>query len=74
VGIEGRVQSRSWEPQDGQRRYAVEINARSVQFLESKAEAERRRSGQEQPVATGSVVPDDDFGPLPESEDIFGNQ
>lgn len=72
VGIEGRVQSRTWETQDGQRRYAVEINARSVQFLESKAEAERRRSAQEQPVASGSVVADDDFGPVPEAEDIFG--
>ena len=74
VGVEGRVQSRSWETQDGQRRYAVEISARSVQFLESKTEAERRRSGKEQPVASGSVVADDDFEPIPEGEDIFGDQ
>ena len=74
VGVEGRVQSRSWETQDGQRRYAVEINARSVKFLESKAEAERRRGGQEQSLASGSAPADDDFGPIPEGEDIFGNQ
>jgi len=65
VGIEGRVQSRSWETQDGQRHYAVEINARDVRFLESKTEAERRRSGQEQPVASGSTAA--------EGEDIFGD-
>ncbi len=74
VGIEGRVQSRSWETQDGQRRSAVEINARSVQFLESKIEAERRRSGQEQPVASRSTAGDDDFGPGAEGEDIFGDE
>ncbi len=74
VGIEGRVQSRTWETQDGQRRYAVDISARSVQFLESKAEAERRRSGQAQPVASRGAVPEDDFGPVPEGEDIFGDQ
>ena len=73
VGVEGRVQSRSWGTQDGQRRSAVEINARSVQFLESKSEAERRRTGQEQRVASGSVVPDDGFGPGDEGEDIFGD-
>ena len=44
VGIEGRVQSRSWETQEGQKRYGVEVNARNVQFLESKDEAERRRA------------------------------
>ena len=74
VGIEGRVQSRSWETQDGQRRSAVEINARSVQCLESKTEAERRRSGQEQRVASGSTGSEDDFGPVDEGEDIFKDQ
>ena len=74
VGIEGRVQSRSWETQDGQRRYAVEISARSVQFLESKAEAKRRRSGHEPSVPSGSAPADDAFGPIPEGEDIFGDK
>ena len=44
VGIEGRIQSRSWEGQDGRRNYAVEIVANNVRFLESKQEAERRRA------------------------------
>ncbi len=29
VAIEGRVQSRTWQTQDGQKRYAVEINGRN---------------------------------------------
>ena len=31
--IEGRLQQRSWETEDGQRRYKHEVVARSVQFL-----------------------------------------
>ncbi len=33
VFIEGRLQSRSWEDQNGQKRYALEVIAQSVQFL-----------------------------------------
>lgn len=43
VGIEGRVQSRTWQRQDGTNAYAVEINAQRVQFLESRQERERRQ-------------------------------
>jgi len=46
VGIEGRIQSRSWEREDGSRAYAVEINAYRVHFLESRKEAEARRAAQ----------------------------
>ncbi len=44
VGVEGRIQSRTWQTQDGQRRYSVEVIANSVQALESRQEAERRRA------------------------------
>ncbi|MFZ5802267.1 MAG: single-stranded DNA-binding protein [Candidatus Omnitrophota bacterium] len=33
VFVEGRLQTRSWETQDGQRRSTVEIVAQNVQFL-----------------------------------------
>ena len=74
VGVEGRVQSRTWETQEGQKRYAVEIAASSVQFLESRQEAERRRAARaergEAPPAAGAAEP-----PLevPEGEDFFGD-
>ena len=76
VGIEGRVQSRSWEGKDGQRRYSVEINARSVQFLESRQEAERRRATHRDREATTTKAPpaEEDFSPVAEGEDIFGDQ
>jgi single-strand DNA-binding protein len=36
VYVEGRLQTRSWEGQDGQKRTTTEINANDVQFLESR--------------------------------------
>jgi single-strand DNA-binding protein len=37
VYIEGRIQTRSWEGQDGQKRTRTEINANDVQFLDSRS-------------------------------------
>ncbi len=82
VGIEGRIQSRSWERDDGSRGYSVEINAYRVNFLESRKEAEARRSGQgggrppkqqeppQQQPETGSDI---DWA-MDEDEDPFGDQ
>ncbi len=36
VYIEGRLQTRSWEAQDGQKRYTTEIVARDMQMLDSR--------------------------------------
>lgn len=36
VLVEGRLQSRSWESKDGQKRTAVEVNASSIQFISYK--------------------------------------
>ena len=33
--VEGRLQQRSWETDDGQKRYKMEVVARSVKFLNS---------------------------------------
>lgn len=50
--IEGRLQTRSWEAQDGSKRYRTEIVAESVQFgSKPKSQPE-----------------DDPYGPLPEDE------
>jgi single-strand DNA-binding protein len=34
VYVEGRLQSRSWDGQDGQKRYRTEVIAQEVQFLD----------------------------------------
>jgi len=36
VYVEGRLQTRSWDGQDGQRRYRTELIANEVQFLDSR--------------------------------------
>src|SRR6266851_3948245 len=36
VYVEGRLQTRSWEGQDGQKRTRTEINANDVQFLDTR--------------------------------------
>ena len=39
VGVEGRIQTRSYDDQSGKRVYVTEVVADSVQFLESKSTA-----------------------------------
>ena len=41
VAVEGRLQSRSWETEDGQKRSVVEIVAENVQFLGKAAPKEK---------------------------------
>ncbi len=58
VYVEGRLQTRSWEDQQGQKRYATEIVANTVQFLGSPSE----RSAESQ-SRVDDFTPD--FGPEP---------
>ena len=47
LGIEGRIQTRSYDDKDGKRVYVTEVVANSVQLLESKKQAENGVSGTE---------------------------
>lgn len=42
VAVEGRIQSRSYDAQDGSKRYITEVVADNVQFLETKLQAQSR--------------------------------
>lgn len=44
VGVEGRLQSRTYQKENGDNVHVVEVIANSVQALESKREAEQRRA------------------------------
>lgn len=46
--VEGRLQSRSWETEDGQKRNVVEVVAERIQFLSRKGEEEGFERGQPQ--------------------------
>lgn len=50
VYIEGRLQTRSWEGQDGQKRRTTEVIANDVQFLDGRGGGE---SGQREPQPAG---------------------
>lgn len=44
VAIDGRIQTRSYDDQNGQKRYVTEVVADNVQFLDTKASREQRES------------------------------
>ncbi len=57
VGVEGRLDWREWEAQDGSKRQAVEIIANSVQFLGSRGDSPAGGNGSG--IQAGSDVPAD---------------
>jgi len=68
VAIDGRLEWREWDAQDGTKRQAVEIIADSVQFLGGRQDAE---GGQPQFVPSGAAQADNaDFGSAAADDDI----
>ncbi len=68
VYVEGRLQTRSWEGQDGQKRYTTEVVANDVQFLDSRAS---REGGGTTPATSGpGRGPADDLAPPPAGHDV----
>ncbi len=75
VYIEGRLQTRSWDGQDGQKRYRTEVNCNDIQFLDPKgapsegADAGPRvqafptSGGSEETAANPADLPDGDIDP-----------
>ena len=49
IGVDGRVQTRSYEGQDGKMVYVTEVLAESIQFLESKGQQNSGQSQQPSP-------------------------
>lgn len=47
IGIDGRIQTRSYEGNDGKRRYVTEVIAESVQFLEPKKDETTKQQSQQ---------------------------
>jgi single-strand DNA-binding protein len=63
AGVDGRIQTRSYEGQDGKRVYVTEVMAESVQFLEPKGNTngQQNNSSQEQQKPNNSRVDNDPF-------------
>jgi single-strand DNA-binding protein len=67
VAIDGRLEWREWEAQDGTKRQAIDIIADSVQFLGSREDAAGGGGFAGNGASQGGEVPvnDADFGPAP---------
>ncbi len=73
VFVEGRIQSRNWETQDGQKRSTVEVIADNVQFLRGgTGQGARESSGKQVPAQTmpreeiNSINLNEDIEPVPD--------
>ncbi|RMG63636.1 MAG: single-stranded DNA-binding protein [Calditrichaeota bacterium] len=64
IFVEGRIQNREWEDQNGQRRYTTEIVASEIQFLDSPA---GEGGGSQRTVETPDLEP-------PETLDTEGGE
>jgi single-strand DNA-binding protein len=66
VAIDGRLEWREWEAQDGTKRQAIDIIAESVQFLGSRDEAPSGGFAPAGPAGGGDTQVDErDFQPAP---------
>lgn len=62
IYIEGRIQTRSWEDRDGNKRYTTEIVAQAMQMLGSARKDGQARSPEERyPVEEPISIPEDDI-------------
>ena len=68
VGIDGRLEWREWDAQDGTKRQAVEIIADTVQFLGGRGDGEG--GGQPQYVPAAAATENADFGAGGTDDDI----
>ena len=80
VSVEGRIQTGSYDDKDGNKRYTMEVVADSVQFLETRAQAQNRSQSTSEPspydyqAPTNSVdVADDPFADFGDSVSIDDN-
>ncbi len=68
VFVEGSLQTRKWQDQNGQDRYSTEIKALRVQFLDRRDNANGSPPPRPQQPKQFDQVPDDDLGPAFPSE------
>ena len=73
VFIEGRLQSRSWEGQDGQKRSTTEVIADNVQFLRGSGAAgkpgDQGAKVDAAPPDVATINLNEEIGPIPGNED-----
>ncbi|WP_042352963.1 single-stranded DNA-binding protein [Bacillus massiliigorillae] len=71
AGVDGRLQTRSYEGQDGKRVYVTEVVAESVQFLEPRGASQGNRN---EGGSFGNPPPRDDFNSYGQGQNRNQNQ
>lgn len=61
MAVVGTIQTRSWDGEDGQKRYATEVIVNEVHFCGDKREAEKQESKPQE----NDFIPVEDDGSLP---------
>ena len=73
VFIEGRLQSRSWEGQDGQKRSTMEVIADNVQFLRGAGSAgkggDQPNKGEAAPQDVATINLNEEISPIPGNDE-----
>lgn len=70
IALEGRLSTRSYDAQDGSKRYVTEVIVDAFDFIESKGESQQSQAAR--PAQTSNQVPielDDDFHLMAEDDD-----
>ncbi len=65
VGIDGRIQTRTYDDKDGQKRYVTEVVANNVEFLGSKNSSNENTESKGSSKSKSEPTPYD-FGDMPE--------
>ena len=76
VAIDGRIQTRTYDDQNGQRRYVTEVVADNVEFLGSKGSSNSTNASSNASQQTADAEPTPyDFGPStePKGTDVDSN-
>ncbi|WP_394139578.1 single-stranded DNA-binding protein [Cytobacillus oceanisediminis] len=60
AGVDGRIQTRSYEGQDGKRVYVTEVQAESVQFLEPKGNGSSQQNNSNRADSNSSQTQKED--------------
>ena len=61
ISVEGRIQVRSYDAQDGSKRYATEIVADEVEFLDSRSQTGTQAATGGAGNTAGQTIPDEDI-------------
>jgi single-strand DNA-binding protein len=73
--IEGRIRTRSWDDQSGNKRYTTDIVADTLQLLGRRPEGNGQQGGYQQPVQQQSYAPQQPaYAPQPVQQSAYAPQ